>query len=250
MLFPKSSCFKLTTLSIFFLFSFSLFGKGFRVITIAEDTIVKMHGYIYDTISENPDKIGVPANIILESLPYGSEIGIINSKDSSGYYEYYINMANTYKIDIRSDKHSWYSENLDPHMVVQNGEIRRNYYLEPQVKENQVIRLNKLIFEQGKSNITIESYGVLNRLVGLMKENSSMHIQLEGHTDYRGSKKLNMELSQKRVDAVKAYLIGKTIKSKRIKTKAFGGTKPLVREQSIEASEINRRVEVRILKLK
>ncbi|MCK5105318.1 MAG: OmpA family protein, partial [Cyclobacteriaceae bacterium] len=70
------------------------------------------------------------------------------------------------------------------------------------------------------------------------------------HTDYRGSKKLNMELSQKRVDAVKSYLVGKTIKSRRIKTKAFGGTKPLVREQSIEASEINRRVEVRILKLK
>ena len=77
-----------------------------------------------------------------------------------------------------------------------------------------------------------------------------MQIQLEGHTDYRGSKKLNMELSQQRVEAVKTYLIGKNIAARRIKTKAFGGNQPLIREQSIEASQINRRVEVRILKIK
>ena len=121
--------------------------------------------------------------------------------------------------------------------------------MEPQVKENQVIRLKKLIFEQGKSSITSESYGELNKLVNLMNENSLMQIQLEGHTDYRGSKKLNMELSQQRVDAVKSYLVGKGINAKRIKIKAFGGTQPLIKESSIEASEVNRRVEVRILKL-
>jgi outer membrane protein OmpA-like peptidoglycan-associated protein len=82
-----------------------------------------------------------------------------------------------------------------------------------------------------------------------MEEHPQMEIQLEGHTDYRGSKKLNLQLSQDRVDAVKTYLVGKGINTKRIKTKAFGGTQPLVREQSIEASELNRRVEVRILKL-
>ena len=82
-----------------------------------------------------------------------------------------------------------------------------------------------------------------------MNQNLSMQIQLEGHTDYRGSKKLNMELSQDRVSAVKEYIVGKGINSRRIKTKAFGGTRPLIRESSLEASEINRRVEVRILKL-
>ena len=247
--FIKSSCIKLTALSIFCLFSISLFGKEFKVIPIVEDSIVKMHGYIYDTISENPDIVSVKAKIILESLPHGSEIGIITSNDSSGYYEYYINMAHNYRIDIRSEKHRRYSENLDPHKANQGGEIIRNYYLEPQVKENQVIRLNKLIFEQGKSRITSESYGELNRLMKLMDENPSMQIQLEGHTDYRGSKKLNMELSKERVEAVKQYIMVKGISSRRIKTKAYGGTKPLTKEKSLEASKVNRRVEVRILKL-
>jgi len=247
--FPKYSLIKLFAIGIFCLNSLSMYGEGFSVISNAEDSIVKMHGYIYDTISENPDIVGIGVKIILKSLPHGSEIGIITSNDSSGYYEYYINMAHKYKIEIQSDRHSWYLENLDPHEAIQSGEISRNYYLEPQVKENQVIRLNKLIFEQGKSNITTESYGELNKLVKLMNNNSSMQIQLEGHTDYRGSKKLNLELSQDRVNAVKEYLVGKGISPRKIKTKAFGGTKPLNKEKSIEASVINRRVEVRILKL-
>jgi len=135
-----------------------------------------------------------------------------------------------------------------PNSVPADG-IRHDFYLEPQVKENQVIRLHKLIFEQGKSYITADSYDELNKLVNLMNQNSSMQIQLEGHTDYRGSKKMNQELSEDRVKAVKNYIVGKGIHSRRVKTKAFGGSQPLVRESSIAASKINRRVEVRILKL-
>lgn len=208
-----------------------------------------MYGYIYDSISEHPNKVGIKARIVLESLPHGNEIGIISSRDSSGYYEYYLNLRYNYKIDIRSDNHQYFFETIDAEKLYKNTDIRRDYYLTPQVKENQVIRLKKLIFEQGKSNITPTSYGELNKLAALMQDHNKMIIQLEGHTDYRGGKRQNFELSKNRVDAVKAYLIGRGIGSRRIKTKAFGGTKPLVREKSLEASEINRRVEVRILKL-
>lgn len=247
--FPRSICFKLTALSIFLLFNFCLIANGLNEDLIAKDSIVKMHGYIYDTISENLDRVGVHAKIIFQSLPYGSEIGIISSNDSSGYYEYNINLAHNYCIKISSEGHQEFLGNIDSNQMLKNGVLIKNYYLVPQVKENQVIRLDKLIFEQGKSYITNESYGELNDLAKLLNINTSMQIQLEGHTDYRGNKKLNMELSQKRVNAVKEYLIGKGVTSRKIKTKAYGGTKPLIRDSSIEASEINRRVEVRILKL-
>lgn len=213
-----------------------------------QEQVVKLHGYVYDTISEKQARLPVKAKMIFESLPHGSEVGIISSHDTSGYYEYYVDLKNSYKIDVRSENHAWYSENFTPANPVEDG-IRHDFYLEPQVKENQVIRLKKLIFEQGKSNITSNSYDELNKLVRLMNQNSTMQIQLEGHTDYRGSKKLNMALSQDRVKAVKLYIEGKGINGRRIKTKAFGGTQPLIRESSIQASEINRRVEVRILKL-
>ena len=75
-----------------------------------------------------------------------------------------------------------------------------------------------------------------------------MVIQLEGHTDFIGSAKLNQQLSQERVDAVKNYLTTHGSEVTRIRTKAFGGTKPISRETTEEARSLNRRVEVRILK--
>lgn len=247
--FAKYLHIKILAISIFCLIGMAAHGERFRVITNNTDTIVRMHGYIYDSISKSPNHIAVKAKIILESLPHGSEIGIITTNDTSGYFEYYINLKYIYRIEIQSDQYRRYVENLNPRNILYDEEIVRNYFLEPQIKENQVIRLDNLIFDQGESHITSDSYGELNKLVNLMNENGAMYIQLEGHTDYRGSKKLNMELSQKRVDAVRNYLISKNINPKRIKTKAFGGSQPLVKEKSIEASELNRRVEVRILRI-
>jgi outer membrane protein OmpA-like peptidoglycan-associated protein len=81
----------------------------------------------------------------------------------------------------------------------------------------------------------------------MMKENESMVIQLEGHTDYQGNPKENMKLSKDRVESVKQYITSQGIPKTRIKTKAFGGTMPLSRDNTPEGHRLNRRVELRIL---
>jgi len=110
-----------------------------------------------------------------------------------------------------------------------------------------VMLLNNLIFRVAKSDIEPESYPELNMVVNMLNENPKMVIQLEGHTDYLGDPEKNLKLSQQRVDAVKAYLISKNINKKRVKTKAFGGTNPLSKDDTPEAHRMNRRVELRIL---
>ena len=82
----------------------------------------------------------------------------------------------------------------------------------------------------------------------MMKDNPKLVIQLEGHTDSQGNAKKNMELSQDRVENVKKYLVSKGVDKDRIKTKAFGGTKPILTKDSEEARARNRRVEMRVLK--
>ena len=110
-----------------------------------------------------------------------------------------------------------------------------------------MLRLDNLIFDVGNSKIDPESNTELDVLVNLMRENPRMIIQLEGHTDYLGDSRANMRLSQQRVESVKSYLGNKDIARSRIKTKAFGGTQPLSRDNTPEAHRLNRRVEVRIL---
>ena len=111
----------------------------------------------------------------------------------------------------------------------------------------QVMRLENLIFEVGKSKIDPGSYPELDIVVNMMKENKDMVIQLEGHTDYQGDAKENLKLSQYRVDAVRNYIVSKSINKLRIKTKAFGGAQPLSKDNTPEAHRLNRRVEVRVL---
>ena len=57
--FPLFRCIKITAL--FLVINLSLFGKGNTAIIIAQDSIVKMSGYVYDTIRDNPDTIRVAA---------------------------------------------------------------------------------------------------------------------------------------------------------------------------------------------
>ena len=67
------------------------------------------------------------------------------------------------------------------------------------------------------------------------------------HTDTRGDAKLNLKLSEDRVESVRDYLVSKGVAKSRIKLKAFGGTMPLSKENTEEAHRLNRRVEVRVL---
>ena len=224
-------------------------GSGNHFTDSEPDTIVRMHGYVYDTLGVGQDKVPVKARLVFESIPYGSEIGIISSNDTSGYYEFYVNTGKEYNVDVSSGDHFKIIEKLEIQSMVVNGEIEKDFYLQPDIKENQVFRLNHLIFEQGQASITPESFVELNRLAALMDKQNEMVIQLEGHTDFRGSKKLNFELSEDRVEAVKNYLIRQGIQAKRVQTKAFGGSRPITKQGSIEAASINRRVEVRILKI-
>jgi outer membrane protein OmpA-like peptidoglycan-associated protein len=104
-----------------------------------------------------------------------------------------------------------------------------------------------VIFQVGRSKINEDSYSELDVVVKMMKENATMVIQLEGHTDHLGDAKENLKLSKARVESVKDYIVSKNINKSRVKTKAFGGTQPLSRDDTPESHRMNRRVELRIL---
>ncbi|MFD1144130.1 OmpA family protein [Larkinella insperata] len=116
------------------------------------------------------------------------------------------------------------------------------------VEAGRTYRLNNLLFKQSAYVIEPKSYPELDSLVALMNRNPGMEIELAGHTDNVGDPRLNVALAQKRVDAVKSYLVNKGIQSARIQTKAYGGSKPIADNSREETRRLNRRVEVTILK--
>jgi len=194
-------------------------------------------GIVTDAATQKPIK----AQIQYSSIPSGSITGRFN--DSTFSFTFF-GLAK-YKITAQAEGYNPRTVLLDPKDIGDARKIERHIALMP---EAETIRLSALIFEQGKAQIAPTSFRGLDAVVQMMKDHPRMIIQLEGHTDNVGSHDANMRLSQARVDAVREYIASKGVSRGRIKTRAFGGTKPLTTEDTPEARNLNRRVEMRILR--
>jgi OmpA-OmpF porin, OOP family len=192
-------------------------------------------------VSDSRTGKGIRASIRYSSIPTGSITGRFN--DST--FSFSIFGTAKYQITAEAQGYNPKTVIVDPKDVNPEKKVLRDIRLIP---KGQTIILDHLIFSQGKAVIDPKSYSELDEVVQMMKENEKIEIRLEGHTDNVGSPKANLALSQKRVDAVKKYLVEKGINKGRIETKAFGGSQPLKNEQTPEAKAMNRRVEMRILK--
>ena len=136
---------------------------------------------------------------------------------------------------------------LKEEIIFDGNDVINNFALTP-LEVGATIRLNQVYFERGTAELLKESFDELDQVVNMLIENPTVKIELSGHTDNQGSSKLNIKLSQERVEKAKRYLTEHGIESKRVKGKGYGGTKPVASNASEETRKLNRRVEITILK--
>jgi OOP family OmpA-OmpF porin len=213
------------------------------------DTLIYAQGKITNGLTKEP----ILAKILYESLPYGSKVGIASG--SSFLFPLFDNEKYSVTVEAPGFAPSKYL--LDPSEATAERRVIRDIELQLPVSAahnaetthtvGKVMRLDNLIFQTGSSVIAPSSYMELEEVATMLKNNPRMVIQLEGHTDFIGDAKLNMKLSEDRVASVKNYLVTHGSNKSKIKTKAFGGTMPLSRENTEAARQMNRRVELRIL---
>ncbi len=125
--------------------------------------------------------------------------------------------------------------------------INRDLYLVP-VEVGQVVRLNNVFFDFDSTGLRPESFPELDRVVTFMNENPNVEIQIEGHTDTKGTDEYNLKLSGGRITSVEAYMESKGIAASRIVTKSYGESVPIADNETEEGRQQNRRVEFKILK--
>ena len=101
----------------------------------------------------------------------------------------------------------------------------------------------KIHFEYNKATIKQDSYDLLANLVDIINKCPDATVTIEGHTDSDGSAKYNKQLSQKRADAVKAYLENKGVAKERLKAVGYGESKPIASNATKEGKSKNRRIE-------
>lgn len=122
-------------------------------------------------------------------------------------------------------------------------------YLDP-MAVNAKIELAPIFFEQSKAVVLEDSYAVLDDLAEFLKENWTISIRIEGHTDNQGDKKALQKLSEDRAEAIKEYLVFKKfIQPLRIETVGMGAKQPINGNTNEKLRAKNRRVEVVITKI-
>jgi outer membrane protein OmpA-like peptidoglycan-associated protein len=105
-----------------------------------------------------------------------------------------------------------------------------------------------LEFATAKDVIKPKSFPSLNALAKLLVQHSNdWTLKLSGHTDNEGSAEKNMVLSEKRANAVKAYLVKKGVKPEKVLTEWFGQTQPIADNTTPAGRQKNRRVEMKII---
>jgi len=98
-------------------------------------------------------------------------------------------------------------------------------------------------FVTGSANLKPASKAVLNQIAGLMTKYRAYKLDIDGHTDSRGDKQMNLQLSQGRAQTCYDYLINAGISRSRISYKGYGSAKPVDSNDTVEGRKRNRRVE-------
>ena len=102
-------------------------------------------------------------------------------------------------------------------------------------------------FESNSSELTAGSSESLDKAVAAMNEYDTLRIEIHAHTDSMGEAAYNQQLSEKRANSVRDYMISKGIAANRMVAKGYGETEPVADNGTRDGRAKNRRVELKII---
>jgi OmpA-OmpF porin, OOP family len=106
-----------------------------------------------------------------------------------------------------------------------------------------------VLFDLGQASIHKQSYPLLDAVAELLKSRPDIaHLEVEGHTDNRGGRPYNQDLSERRAKAVVDYLVKHGVQQRRLSSRGFAYDKPVASNEDALGRAKNRRVEFQILK--
>ncbi|MCA9571823.1 MAG: OmpA family protein, partial [Myxococcales bacterium] len=112
----------------------------------------------------------------------------------------------------------------------------------------QIIIHEQVNFLTGKAVIIESSHPLLEAVLQILVDHPEiLRVKIEGHTDSRGSNAYNLDLSTKRANAIRDFLVQRGVEPSRLEAEGFGEFSPLVPNDSEENMLLNRRVEFHIL---
>ncbi|MDR3391955.1 MAG: OmpA family protein [Sulfuriferula sp.] len=133
---------------------------------------------------------------------------------------------------------------LNPTYTIHNG---LHVAVQDQSLIDSALANRNIEFETGSANLTPAGKTILDAIAAAMIKLQDKHVDITGYTDDHGLRASNINLSQARADAVKAYLVSRNVQAERINTYGVGPDRPIASNDTAEGRSRNRRIEFRVV---
>ena len=117
------------------------------------------------------------------------------------------------------------------------------------LRAGQTLQVSQIYFEADSTNMTPDSYPVLNEIAGFLEDNPLVVIEVGGHTNNQPPHEFCDQLSTARAKAAALYIVQQGIDPQRVVYKGYGKREPKYSNATVDGRRKNQRVEVKILRL-
>ncbi|MGZ4098198.1 MAG: OmpA family protein [Bacteroidia bacterium] len=221
----------------------------------------KLSEYIKITLAgtvseqENPSQAipGATVEVYIKDKKGGEKFMIKSFiADEKGKYNTSIEADREYTVIFKKTDYLGTSGDVSTIGIITSADLIKDGLLARRPKEP--VRIPNIQYEFDKSNILETSKIAIDTTVlRLMEANPEVIVEIQSHTDGKGSDQYNEKLSQKRAESVVNYLIGKGINPLRLKAKGYGESKPIAPNENSDGSDNpegraqNRRTDFKII---
>jgi outer membrane protein OmpA-like peptidoglycan-associated protein/Tol biopolymer transport system component len=202
-----------------------------------------VNGKVYDAKTG----LGLPSNVILTEKNKRNQ-GISIQTDEEGNFILPLPVDGEYAVNVNRKGYLFYSNSWETGKESDSDSIQWSIPLSP-IEKGATLVLKNIFFEKNSAALNPSSFSELNELAKLMKENTGIRIEINGHTDNVGQKNDNLVLSQKRASSVSNYLVSQGIAADRLTSKGYGDAKPIASNDTEQGKSLNRRTEINVSSL-
>lgn len=195
------------------------------------------------------DENGKPISVDIDVIDMATNQVVAKARsDKDGNYRIPVPPGKSYSISYNKAGYLFQSVNIDIPNTMGFEKTLKDLTLQ-KVDVGKKMVLNSIFFDVNKATLRTESLPELDRAAKLMKDMSTLEIEISGHTDNVGSKEHNQSLSEQRAKSVVDFLIRKGIASNRLKYVGFGFLHPVASNETEDGKQQNRRTEFKVLKV-
>ncbi|MEM6803470.1 MAG: OmpA family protein [Bacteroidota bacterium] len=204
-----------------------------------------LRGLVVDSLTEKP----LYARIQLIDIASGDTVREVFTDKVDGKFLMSLPLDREYAAYVESQGYLFTSKSFNLEALSESPYFDLLIEMKKLRKDISIV-LPNIFFDTGKWELKESSEVELQFLLKFLRKNPRIAVEIQGHTDDVGSETDNLNLSQKRAEAVELYLLEKGINPDRLLAKGYGESQPVAGNITDEDRAQNRRTEIKITEVR